>query len=161
MGAVFQVPWTYIGMEAHDQAKANATAHTPTKANTVTLDQTTEKATTHELARTGGTEHFQADCQQRKPDHWSRTGVPLLRSMGFTTVALALSDESLPLHDAHLKSFEKIALILGTEGYGLAQETIDACDYTARIPMSHGVDSLNVAAASAVAFWELCARPPM
>ena len=69
--------------------------------------------------------------------------------------ALALSDDSIPLQDARLKSHEKLALVLGTEGDGLAPRTIAACDFTVRIPMDHGVDSLNVAAASAVAFWEL------
>lgn len=86
---------------------------------------------------------------------WASEGVPLLRSMGFTTVALALSDDALPLDDPSLKSCEKLALVLGTEGDGLASSTIAQCDHVATIPMAHGVDSLNVAAASAVAFWEM------
>lgn len=91
------------------------------------------------------------------PD-WTVAGLPLLRRFGFKTVALALTDDSLPIDDAQLKSCDKLAMVLGTEGDGLAPNTVAACDYTARIPMFHGVDSLNVAAASAVAFWELRAR---
>lgn len=86
--------------------------------------------------------------------NWAETGVLLLREHGFATAALALSDDSIPIDDARLARAEKLALVLGTEGDGLAERTIAACDWTARIPMAHGVDSLNVAAASAVAFWE-------
>ncbi|MBQ6391871.1 MAG: RNA methyltransferase [Eggerthellaceae bacterium] len=86
---------------------------------------------------------------------WSRDGVPLLHDLGFTTAAMALSDDSIPLDDPRLKQCEKLALVFGTEGDGLARSTISRCDYTVRIPMQHGVDSLNVAASSAVAFWEL------
>ena len=86
---------------------------------------------------------------------WSRDGVPLLHELGFTTAAMALSDDSIPLDDPRLKQCEKLALVFGTEGDGLASSTISRCDYTVRIPMQHGVDSLNVAASSAVAFWEL------
>lgn len=86
---------------------------------------------------------------------WTEEGLPLLRAAGFATAALALSDDSIPLQDRRLQSCDKLALVLGTEGDGLAETTIAACDYTVRIPMDHEVDSLNVAAASAVAFWEL------
>ena len=79
----------------------------------------------------------------------------MLHELGFTTAALALSDNSMGLRDEKLKECEKIALVLGTEGDGLAESTIARCDYTVKIPMSHGVDSLNVAAASAVAFYQL------
>ncbi len=78
-----------------------------------------------------------------------------LASMGFKTAAMALSDDSITIDDPRLRREEKLAVVLGTEGDGLAASTISRCDYTVRIPMSHGVDSLNVAAASAVAFWEL------
>ena len=81
--------------------------------------------------------------------------MPLLRSLGFSTAALALSDEAIFLHDERLRGCDKLALVLGTEGDGLAPSTIANCDYTVKIPMDHDVDSLNVAAASAVAFWEL------
>ena len=89
------------------------------------------------------------------PHDWSLDGIPLLHEAGFAVVAMALCDDSIPLDDPRLKECEKIALVFGTEGDGLAQRTIARCDYTVRIPMQHGVDSLNVAASSAVAFWEL------
>ena len=78
-----------------------------------------------------------------------------LKAMGFATAAMALSDRSVSIKDDALMKEEKLALILGTEGEGLRDTTIAACDYTVKIPMSHGVDSLNVAAASAVAFWQI------
>ena len=81
-----------------------------------------------------------------------------LRSHGFKTAAMALSDNSVSIDDPVLRREEKLAVVLGTEGDGLAAVTIEDCDYTVKIPMYHGVDSLNVAAASAVAFWELRAR---
>ncbi len=89
---------------------------------------------------------------------WSYEGIPLLKSLGFTTVAMALSDNSVDIDDPTLTRADKLAIVLGTEGDGLAATTIAGCDVTARIPMQRGVDSLNVAAASAVAFWELRAR---
>ena len=85
----------------------------------------------------------------------AKVDVELLRNLGFKTAAMALSDDSIRIDDPVLRSEQKLAIVLGTEGDGLSQNTIDNCDYTVRIPMSHGVDSLNVAAASAVAFWEL------
>ncbi len=92
------------------------------------------------------------------PHNWARDGIPLLHDLGFTTAAMALSDDSIPLDDPLLKECGKLALVFGTEGDGLAPATISRCDYTVRIPMHHGVDSLNVAASSAVAFWELRRR---
>lgn len=86
---------------------------------------------------------------------WPHPGISVLRNMGFKTVAMALNDHAVSIDDPCLLAEEKLAVILGTEGDGLASDTIAACDYTARIPMSHDVDSLNVAAASAVAFWQL------
>ena len=78
-----------------------------------------------------------------------------LKSLGFSIASMALHDESVDIDDSRLRTEEKLAVILGTEGDGLMDETIKASDYTIKIPMAHGVDSLNVAAASAVAFWEL------
>lgn len=86
---------------------------------------------------------------------WPDTGMKLLQKLGFRTAAMALRDDSIPIDDARLRAEDKLAILLGTEGDGLSPSTIANCDYTVRIPMSHGVDSLNVAAASAVAFWEL------
>lgn len=85
---------------------------------------------------------------------WACEGVARLREAGFVTAALALADDALSIADTRLKAADKLALVLGTEGDGLAASTIAACNWTVRIPMHHGVDSLNVAAASAVAFWE-------
>ena len=89
---------------------------------------------------------------------WPQPGVSRLQSLGFKTAAMALSDDSVSIEDPRLAAEEKLAVILGTEGDGLSSRTIADCDYTVRIPMSHQVDSLNVAAASAVAFWELRIR---
>lgn len=88
-------------------------------------------------------------------DPWPDPGLETLRALGFKTAAMALTDRSISIRDEHLRAEEKLAVVLGTEGDGLAEETIARCDYTVRIPMSHGVDSLNVAAASAVAFYVL------
>lgn len=78
-----------------------------------------------------------------------------LKRMGFAAAAMALREDTVPVDDPRLAAEDRLAVLLGTEGEGLRAETIEACDYTAKIPMAHGVDSLNVAAASAVAFWEL------
>ena len=86
---------------------------------------------------------------------WPERGMAELRAMGFKTVAMALRDDSYRVDDPLLLAQDKLAIVLGTEGEGLADRTIADCDFTVRIPMSHGVDSLNVAAASAVAFWQL------
>lgn len=91
-----------------------------------------------------------------KNNIWQKSGVKIIKNMGFKTVAMALSDNSVNIDNPRLKQEAKLAIILGTEGDGLKHDTISDCDYTVKIPMSHGVDSLNVAAASAVAFWELC-----
>lgn len=104
MGTVFQIPWTYIGMEETD---------------------------------------------------WPRSGMQLLKDLGFKTAAMALKQDSVNIDNEKLMAEDKLAIILGTEGDGLSTQTIADCDYTVCIPMSHGVDSLNVAAASAIAFWQL------
>lgn len=88
-------------------------------------------------------------------DQWPYPGLSLIKNLGFKTAAMALSDDSVSIDAPELMAEEKLAIILGTEGEGLASCTIADCDYTVKIPMSHGVDSLNVAAASAVAFWQL------
>ena len=86
---------------------------------------------------------------------WPEKGFDTLHALGFKTVAMALTDRSVSIDDPELKAEERLAIILGTEGTGLNKATIEGSDYTVRIPMKHGVDSLNVAAAGAVAFWEL------
>ena len=101
---------------------------------------------------------FQVPWTRIGSDHtqWPVPGLSILHDLGFTTVAFALTDESISLADPSLQHVERLAIVLGTEGDGLCHDTIAGCDLTVRIPMAHGVDSLNVAAASAVAFWHLC-----
>ena len=91
------------------------------------------------------------------PSDWPRD-IERLRALGFRTAAMALTDDSVSIDDEALMSEERLAIVLGTEGDGLSKSTIASCDYTVKIPMSHGVDSLNVAAAGAVAFWQLAAK---
>lgn len=89
-----------------------------------------------------------------KEHPWSK-GCSSLKNIGYKTVAMALTDDSVAIDDPRLMAEERLAIVMGTEGDGLARTTIAQCDYTVKIPMSHGVDSLNVAAASAIAFWQL------
>lgn len=89
------------------------------------------------------------------PEDWPEAGLKRLGSMGFKTAAMALSDNSVSIDDPQLNSEQRLAIVLGTEGDGLSAQTIAQCDYTVKIPMAHGVDSLNVAAAGAVTFWQL------
>ena len=88
-------------------------------------------------------------------EKWPKDGMACLQKLGFKTAAMALRDDSVSIDDAGLMAEDKLAVVLGTEGDGLGGTTIADCDYTVKIPMAHGVDSLNVAAASAVAFWQL------
>ncbi len=92
-------------------------------------------------------------------DQWPQPGLTRLRALGFKTVAMALRNDTVDIDDPGLLGEDKLAVVLGTEGDGLAASTIAQCDYTVKIPMARGVDSLNVAAASAVAFWALRVRP--
>ncbi|MDO4438680.1 MAG: RNA methyltransferase [Eubacteriales bacterium] len=98
---------------------------------------------------------FQIPWTILEEDSWPDKALKELKDIGFKTAAMALSDDSVSIDDKKLHDEEKLAIVLGTEGDGLACTTIADCDYTVKIPMSHEVDSLNVAAASAVAFWEL------
>ena len=90
-----------------------------------------------------------------EPSDWPERGLECLRALGFKTAAMALSERSVSIAAPELAAEDKLAIILGTEGDGLSKKTIADCDYTVKIPMTHGVDSLNVAAASAIAFWQL------
>ena len=101
---------------------------------------------------------FQVPWTRIGDDHtqWPDPGLKTLHDLGFSTAAFALTDESLRLDDPRLNEVERLAMVFGTEGDGLQRQTIAGCDLTVRIPMAHQVDSLNVAAASAVAFWHLC-----
>ncbi len=91
-------------------------------------------------------------------EKWPEDGMATLQKLGFKTAAMALRNDTVNIDDPGLMSEEKLAIVLGTEGDGLGGDTIADCDYTVKIPMAHGVDSLNVAAASAVAFWQLGSR---
>lgn len=137
MGTVFQVPWTYLGIGNNNPNKGNKANKASKAAETFETFETSEVSESPEASE------------------WPQPGMKLLQSLGFKTAAMALSDQSVPIDDPQLMAEEKLAIVLGTEGDGLAASTIADCDYTVRIPMSHGVDSLNVAAASAVAFWQL------
>lgn len=145
MGTVFQVPWTRIGMNIGLNRAAyshtNNTRLNSKRSSTLNLDPTNK-----------------GDSEVVQNDAWPNQGLQILRELGFATAALALNENSISLDDPCLKECEKLAVVLGTEGDGLSNHTIAACDYTVKIPMAHGVDSLNVAAASAVAFWELRVR---
>lgn len=103
-----------------------------------------------------GTGREHQDAQDRRSQ--GRRMTSFLHGLGFKTAAMALREDSVSLEDPRLRAEERLAIVLGTEGDGLAADTIADCDYTVRIPMAHGVDSLNVAAASAVAFWQLGKR---
>ena len=132
MGTVFQVPWTYLGEE--------------------TKPETVRKPESEEEKEPGtGIERNSEPEEKADSGNWQKQ----LHELGFHTVAMALKEDSLSIDDPKLMKEDKLAIVLGTEGDGLAPETIAACDDTVCIPMAHGVDSLNVAAASAVAFWQL------
>lgn len=131
MGTVFQIPWTYMNK------------HTCT-----CTESTGEKCN----------ERWQGMGAMKREDVWPALAMEKLRKMDFRTVAMALTEISVGIDHPALQAEEKLAIVLGTEGDGLASSTIANCDYTVKIPMAHGVDSLNVAAASAVAFWQLGKR---
>ena len=180
MGTVFQVPWTRIGTadvgESATSAGARAVGADADAADARAVDGraadaegadaegegTADVAGVHAVAtRATGADAAGAHAPASRAagvGGWAVEGVPLLHELGFKTAAMALSDESVPLDDPALNAEERLAIVLGTEGDGLARDTIARCDYTVRIPMARGVDSLNVAAASAVAFWQLRAR---
>lgn len=126
MGTVFQVPWTYFDKKVLADAACDLTS-----------------------------DAIENNVGKSEDAVWPKAGIKLLKELGFKTAAMALSDDSVSIDDAGLLAEEKLAIILGTEGDGLADCTIADCDYTVKIPMSHEVDSLNVAAASAVAFYQL------
>ena len=124
VGAVFQIPWTYLGQVKKPFSWID---ESDTAMNIYGFDD----------------------------NSWPERGMSQLKEMGFCTAAMCLDAGSISIDDARLKAEPKLAIILGNEGSGLLKETISACDHRVMIPMAHGVDSLNVAAASAVAFWEL------
>ena len=138
MGSVFLVPWTWAGIRELENKEIR------------NVENEEIRNVENKKIRDEGNE----EIRNEEDGSWVEVQ-RVLRRMGFKTVAMALTDKSIPLDDARLKAEPKLALIMGTEGDGLPKETIASADYVVRIPMAHGVDSLNVAAASAVAFWEL------
>lgn len=117
--------------------------------------------TVFQVPWTFGEKECEEDNDNTDPAEVKGSGTGLIKQLhesGYTTVAMALTDDSVSVDDPRLKAAEKIAIVLGTEGDGLPEEVIKACTYTVKIPMQHNVDSLNVAAASAVAFWEILKR---
>ena len=151
MGTVFQIPWTYVENTEASLHKKTRLERWQEERASILSGETSEQATdcakqSSELPDSGS---------EQAEDREQTSYVALLQKLGFKTVAMALTDRSVSIDDPNVCAEEKLAVILGAEGDGLTQETIDACDYTVKIPMSHGVDSLNVAAASAVAFWQL------
>ncbi len=138
MGTIFQIPWTVLPAYVEND-KSNI------------------------LAAIGDTDSDNHNTQGEsvngfidRKSYWPQYGMDKLNQLGFKTVSMALRDDSVGIDDEKLLQEDKLAVIMGTEGEGLMDATIDASDYTVRIPMKHGVDSLNVAAASAVAFYQLC-----
>lgn len=115
------------------------------------LTENSEETSSDKERQTPSSYIYQGDALR-----WPHEALVRLKELGFTTAALALNDNSVALDDPRLKASEKLALLFGTEGEGLSYQTLEECDYVVKIPMAHGVDSLNVAAASAVTFWELC-----
>ncbi|MBQ9887484.1 MAG: RNA methyltransferase [Lachnospiraceae bacterium] len=140
MGTVFQVAWAFLENNT-EPSVSDAGTSTPYDKN----DAKAADADNNKSLCTNNTTPAGAD-------------ISLLKKLGFKTAAFALRNDTINIDDPKLLSEEKLAIVLGTEGDGLADKTITDCDYTVCIPMSHGVDSLNVAAASAIAFWQLQIR---
>ena len=153
MGTVFQIPWTFLSANKPVTMQTDIKSYTtPMSSLEFQTQNTLESIITkqHNLV-SSNTDLISTSKTTLK----STTNIEQLQHLGFKTVAMALTDNSISIDDPRLRKGEKLAIILGTEGEGLSEDTITHCDYTVRIPMSHSVDSLNVAAASAVAFWEL------
>lgn len=147
MGTVFQVPWTYLGEETKPETLRRAEPEEKEPGTGIERNPDPEE----EKEPGTGIERNSEPEEKADSGNWQKQ----LHELGFHTVAMALKEDSLSIDDPKLMNEDKLAIVLGTEGDGLAPETIAACDDTVCIPMAHGVDSLNVAAASAVAFWQL------
>lgn len=140
MGTVFQIPWTIFSADT-DLSSASVSLSGQKREVMIPSSLDSQSAS--------------LDSKSVSLDSKSVSLPAKLREMGFSTAAMALREDSVNIDDQELCSENKLAIFLGSEGYGLTDNTIDSCDYTVCIPMTHGVDSLNVAAASAVAFWQL------
>ena len=138
MGTVFQIPWTYLEPDRSAERDGSLLAKFQAEQE---KDEKQDRDT--------------SVLSHRDRKILSRHYINDLHEMGFKTAAMALRDDTYTIDDPEVMKQEKLAVLLGAEGEGLTQESIDMSDYTIKIPMTHGVDSLNVAAASAVAFWQL------
>ena len=152
MGTVFQIPWTYIDSDRIYQKKDKVHQDL----SCIKMYDTSSIKSESYLSHGTLSEYKLSEKSpvlQNKSDtsHW----IDIIKGLGFKTAAMALLDDSVNIDHPALNSEERLAIIMGTEGDGLATDTIARCDYTVCIPMHHGVDSLNVAAASAIAFWQL------
>lgn len=146
MGAAVNLPWTYI-----TDKEMKRTCEKGEKCGNEGIKSETEKNSENKSNGCGIGKNLAIMVN-------SAEYIDRLKSFGFTTVAMALKKDSVSISDPRIKNAEKLAIVLGNEGFGLPEETIRRCDYTAMIPMYKGIDSLNVAAAGAVIFWELCSN---
>ena len=160
MGTVFQIPWTFLNLPGGCGDVPNMVGPGESNEGQVVWNVDSRRSQTETGWRSRNTQ--EGNCRERQDIRAVKTQgsqtVRFLHSLGFKTVAMALREDAISLDDPRLQLQERLAVVLGTEGDGLAANTIADCDYTVRIPMAHGVDSLNVAAASAVAFWQLGRR---
>jgi tRNA G18 (ribose-2'-O)-methylase SpoU len=147
MGTVFQIPWTIFSADT-DLSSASVSLSGQKREVMIPASLDSKSASVDSKSAS-------PDSKSASLDSKSVSLPAKLREMGFSTAAMALREDSVNIDDQELCSENKLAIFLGSEGYGLTDNTIDSCDYTVCIPMTHGVDSLNVAAASAVAFWQL------
>ena len=152
MGTVFQIPWTYLPNTSYIKKEIDEGVLASMKKGTGKGAPASEKEGTGEDVPAFG----RAESSGELPAHEKAAYIEYLRDLGYKTAAMALTDQSVSVSDPGPASEEKLAIVLGNEGEGLLPSTIEACDYTVKIPMAAGVDSLNVAAASAVAFFALC-----
>lgn len=170
MGTVFQIPWTYITPETCRSLMLHQEASADSERIEICCNTSGAESFSRISCNTCEAESFSHISDHTKQNHfsnddshflrntspvWPTLAISGLHKLGYRTAALALKENSVSIDDPVLMAEERLALILGTEGDGLAADTIADCDYTVLIPMSHQVDSLNVAAASAVAFWQL------
>lgn len=161
MGTVFQIPWTIFSADT-DLSSASVSLSgqkrevmMPASPDPKSAALDPKSASLDSKSAALDSKSAALDSKSAAPDSKSVSLPAKLREMGFSTAAMALREDSVNIDDQELCSENKLAIFLGSEGYGLTDDTIDSCDYTVCIPMTHGVDSLNVAAASAVAFWQL------
>ena len=144
MGTVFQIPWTFIDYwDNSDSATTNSYMTAPGRTSS-----------NINISNTSTTKAGNPPCAWSTLS-WPAEGIDLLHTHGYKLASMALRNESISISDLRLKSEAKLCVLMGSEGEGLLPETIEKSDYVVKIPMSHDVDSLNVAAASALAFWEL------